>query len=171
MYFTPGSTFLFLPGNHTVRATLQLTAISNVVLTKKEANSNVYIICSYMDSAISLRTANHVHIKGLTFILHNRYLLQTISALKVQDIHISSASFKGMGVISVRAIHLSESVVTIAGCQFEGNTGDNGGALYQSSGTTKLIFMTRYFPKTKHYMMVEPFLCPVVKLAFIIVHF
>ena len=142
-YFTPGSTFLFLPGNHTVRATLQLP-ISNVVLTKKERNSDVYIICSGIDSAISLQSVDHIHIEGLAFILHNRYLLQTISALKVRhsrDIHISSSSFKGklnLGVISVRAIFLSDSVVTITGCQFEGNTGDNGGALYQSFGTTNI---------------------------------
>lgn len=78
MYFTPGSTFLFLPGNHTVRSTLQLTAISNVVFAKKEHDSDVYIICRDMDSTISLERASNVRIEGLSFILRNRYLLQTV---------------------------------------------------------------------------------------------
>ena len=44
-YFTTGSTFLFLPGNHSLQTTLNLTNISDVVFRgMEEQSSNITII-------------------------------------------------------------------------------------------------------------------------------
>ena len=66
--FTSGATLLFLPGNHSLELTLNLTEISNITLTRRGNNSTVNIICTNV-GMIQCMNVTDLKIEGLRFIL------------------------------------------------------------------------------------------------------
>ena len=128
-YFTAGSTFLFLSGNHTLQTTINLTGIYDLKFKRNaEQDSTVHgnggkILCM---GVINLT------IDGLT--LKTAYL----KVLESNGIVISNSRFLGNGTPTehnVSALTCSNSSITVINCYFEGNTRDYGGAISVEIGS------------------------------------
>ena len=128
-YFTKGSTFVFLAGNHTMNTTVVLTSISEITI-RGENNSQVNIIFN----GILLQNVSHLSIEGLVFLSGNT-TIGTV-ALKIIDsngVCIHNVGFLGSYSISksFRGLHITSSdTITVTSCSFKGNTADYGGAIY-----------------------------------------
>ena len=131
-YFTTESTFVFLPGNHTINTTVNLTSISEITL-RGERNSQVNIIC-LKESGILILNVSIMSIEELVFLSGNT-TIGTV-ALKIIDsneVWIHNVGFQGSYSISkpFTGLHITSSdTITVTSCSFEGNTADNGGAIY-----------------------------------------
>ena len=128
-YFTAGSTFLFLSGNHTLQTTINLTDIYDLKFKRNaEQDSTIHgnggkILCM---GVINLT------IDGLT--LKTAYL----EVLESNDIVISNSRFLGNGTQTehnASTLSCSNSSITVINCYFEGNTGDYGGAISVEIGS------------------------------------
>ena len=132
-YFTTGSTFVFLAGNHTINTTVNLTSISEITL-RGERNSQVNILCLNTFGFL-IQNVSHLNIEGLVF-LSGKTPIGTV-ALKIIDsngVWIHNVGFH-QGSYSIikpfTGLHITYSdTVTVTSCSFEGNTADNGGAIY-----------------------------------------
>ena len=70
-YFTTGSTFVFLAGNHSLQTTLTLSGISDVTLRGSEENASlVNIIC--MNDVIQSSSVTKLTIEHSTFLLRSK---------------------------------------------------------------------------------------------------
>ena len=132
-YFTTGSTFVFLAGNHTINTTVNLTSISEITL-RGERNSQVNILCGSIEVAILCENVSNLSIGGLAFLSGNMVIES--AALKILDsnrVLIHNVGFQGSYSISKYFTGLdiaSSDTITVTSCSFEGNTADNGGAIY-----------------------------------------
>ena len=128
-YFTTGSTFVFLAGNHTVNTTVNLTSISDITL-RGERNTQVNILCS-IQVVILIQNVSNLSIEGLMFLSGN-----TTVALKIIDsygVWIHNVGFQGSYsfIKTFTGLHITSSdTITVTSCSFEGNTADDGGAIY-----------------------------------------
>ena len=77
-YFKTGSTFIFLPGNHSLRGSLNLTAVSELSFNGTENGPDSIIICN---DEVTMNNMTKLNIEGIVFVLH----------LFQQDEKISSA--------------------------------------------------------------------------------
>ena len=131
-YFTTGSTFVFLAGNHTIDTTVNLTSISEITL-RGERNSQVNYLC-HSGYGIIIQNVSNLSIEGLVF-LSGKSAIVTV-ALKIIDsngIWIHNVGFQGSYSFSelFTGLHITSSgTITVTSCSFEGNTADNGGAIY-----------------------------------------
>ena len=67
-YFTSGSTFIFLPGNHSLETTVHLTDISNMTLRGTENNINILYMNEVTIRCISV---TNLIIEQLIFVLNH----------------------------------------------------------------------------------------------------
>ena len=131
-YFTTGSTFVFLAGNHTVNTTVNLTSISEITL-RGERNSQVYYLC-HSGYGIIIQNVSNVSIEGLVFLSGNTTIATV--ALKIIDsngVWIHSVGFQGSYSLSkpFTGLHITSSdTIAVTSCSFEDNTADDGGAIY-----------------------------------------
>ena len=131
-YFTTGSTFVFLAGNHTINTTVNLTSISEITL-RGERNSEVNILC-LNEFGILIQNVSNLSIGGLMFLSANT-TIGTV-ALKITDsngIWIHNVKFQGIYFFSTAFAGMditSSDTITVTSCSFEGNTAVNGGAIY-----------------------------------------
>ena len=122
-YFTNGSTFVFLTGNHTLQTAASLSTVSNVTL---RGESDVAIL---MGNEISCTDITNLVIFGLRFLLAFDSITSDMSAWSIKqsgNIFIDSSIFEGSTGYkkkSGRALKLLNSNVTISNCLFEKNTG------------------------------------------------
>ena len=147
-YFTTGSTFQFLAGNHSLQNSVKLTNISEIILGGKETDS-VTIICKNELSIICENVTN-LSIQGLTFLLYSINTNKHLSALSIynsKEILLLNLTFVGNVFFSktlVRAIYSMHSTIIIANCLFKGNTGYDGGAIYASDGSTVTLSASNF---------------------------
>ena len=131
-YFTTGSTFVFLAGNHTINTTVNLTSISEITL-RGERNTQVNIICLSRFGFL-IQNVSHLSIEGLV-ILSGNTTIGTV-ALKIINsnvVWIHNVGFQGSYSISKHFTGLditSSNTIIVNSCFFESNTADNGGAIY-----------------------------------------
>ena len=131
-YFTTGSTFVFLAGNHIINTTVNLTSISEITL-RGEKNTQVNIVCLNEFSTL-IQNVSHLSIDGLVFLSGNT-TIGTV-ALRIIDsngVWIHNVGFQGNYSFSkpFSGLHITSSdTITVTSCSFEGNTADNGGAIY-----------------------------------------
>ena len=133
-YFTTGSTFVFLAGNHTVNTTVNLTSISAITLRSRgERNSQVNIF--WMNEfGIRIQNVSNLSIEELVFLSGNT--TKGTVALKIIDsngVWIHNIEFQGSCsfIKFFTGLHITSSdTITVTSCSFEGNTADNGGAIY-----------------------------------------
>ena len=131
-YFTTGSTFVFLAGNHTINTTVNLTRISEITF-RGERNSQVNILC-WNRFGFLIQNVSHLSIEGLVFLSGNT-TIGTL-ALKITEsngVWIQNVGFLGSYSFSkiFTGLHITSSdTITVTSCSFEGNTADNGGAIY-----------------------------------------
>ena len=132
-YFTAGSTFVFLAGNHTGVGAINIGNVSGVTL---KSSSSSYILCCN-GFTIVCYNVNHFTIEGLSFIYSSEFpRMSAMEILNSWNVLISHSMFVGMGNLSqppTRAVNCTHSNITITGCHFEGNTADHGGAIHTSS--------------------------------------
>ena len=140
-YFTTGSTFLFLPGNHTLWTTVNLTNVSNVEF--KGMGTDVTIIHGN-NLSISCSKVNNLTIDELT--------LKTtiIRVFRSINILIKNSNFLGSSLLcnyscligkSMRggAIYAVLTDLNIIDSNFIGNSAFYGGAIYIACGDLNLI--------------------------------
>lgn len=140
-YFTTGSMFVFLPGNHSIESTLSLGNISDLTLRGVGNSSTASRIFLGSEVSVVFYEADSVHIEGLTFILCKNQCpeLSALQFINSSHISISNSSFRGSGKAKVRAISLQHSNISVLNCLFKGNRGFNGGAIGMLSETILTI--------------------------------
>lgn len=135
-YFKTGSTFVFLHGKHFLKTSLNITAVSNISFRGAQNHSHTTIICT---DTITATNVTSLDIEGLTFVLSLAQQNGQSSALvfiSSQEVIIANSVFLNGSIHSPgRAILSTDSEVTITDCLFEGNIGDNGGAIFAKKGT------------------------------------
>ena len=122
-YFTTGSTFLFLPGNHTLQTTINLTDIYNLKFKRSEEKGST--IHGNYTSILCMGVIN-LTIDGLT--LKTTHLEVSES----KGIAISNSIFLGNGTLnenSTSTLNCSNSNIKVINSHFEENTGRKGGAI------------------------------------------
>ena len=131
-FFTTGSTFVFLAGNHTINTTVNLISISEITL-RGERNSQVNILCS-IEVAILCENVSNMRIEGLAFPSDN--ITKTYPALNItesNEVWIHKVAFQGSYSISnpFGGLYITSSItITVTSCYFEGSTAIFGGAIY-----------------------------------------
>ena len=135
VYFTTGSTFVFVPGNHSLQSSIWLNDISNITLMGTGYNSSTTIICA-LEYTIFTESVSNLYIEWLRFDLtENQYLATALKIYNSRGVMISDCTFQGSGNTTrteARALDATESSITILRSWFEGNTGAAGGAIYAS---------------------------------------
>ncbi len=153
-YFTRGSIFIFMAGNHTLQSELELNGVSNVLLRGCGNEPNTNIVCKLTHNILIVNTEN-VMLTGLTFLLYS-YEHDRQSALYVDfsiNLAISNMIFQGTGDLSsalslTRALYSTSSNISITNCQFIGNTGFEGGAI-QATGQSHLVLAGNTFVENR----------------------
>ena len=118
-YFTTGSTFLFLPGNHTLQTTIKLTDISDVKFKRSTEQDSTIHAYGNRGKILCMGVKN-MTIDELIFKTTN------LEVFKSKGIVISNSTFLGNGK---SALTCSNSSIKIINGLFERNTGNNGGAI------------------------------------------
>ena len=145
-YFTTGSAFVFLAGNHTINTTVNLTSISEITL-RGERNSQVNILCLNTFGFL-IQNVSHLSIEELVFLSANT-TIRTV-ALKIiasNGVLIHNVGFQGSYSISkpFTGLHITSSdTITVTSCSFEGNTADDGGALYVTAESNLTLNASRF---------------------------
>ena len=126
-YFTDGSTFIFLPGNHTSQTAACLSSVSNITL-KGESDAKIFV-----DSEILCEHVRNLTILRLKFLLTFSGDPNTMSAWKIvhsMDIFINHSVFEGNEALRTagRALQLQNSTMSISNCLFLRNAAYDGGA-------------------------------------------
>ena len=128
-YFTTGSIFVLLTGNHTINTTVNLTSISEITLRGEKISHIIFL----NEIGILIQNTSNLSIEGLVFLSGNT-TIGTV-ALKIIDsngvwihkVELGSYSFSK----PFTGLHITSSdAITVTSCSFEGNTADNGGAVY-----------------------------------------
>ena len=129
-YFTTGSLFAFLPGNHSLTASLNLTDVSNIMFKCAVNDSHPVIMCNV---ALNIVNVTNMTITGLTFLVNLTQNLFTAALVftNSDEIAITDSVFRNGNdhFVRRRAIFSSASNVIISGSHFEGNTAGSGGAI------------------------------------------
>ena len=137
-YFTTGSTFLFLPGNHTLQTTIKLTNISDLKFKRSRSTEQDSIIHGNRGKIIFMGVIN-LTIDGLTLKTTN------LEVIKSKDIMISNSTFLGNASLtnySRSALACINSTIRVINCHFEENTGKKGGAISIDSTNLDLVNST-----------------------------
>lgn len=143
-YFTTGSTFVFLAGNHELHASINLKSISEVTFQKEETIEHCNIICKNEVTILCMNVSGLL-IDGLRFQLHSKDINQSSSALKLYNSdetklsHLGSRELTKNTAYFTGAIYSEDSVGTlIMNCIFELNTGHNGSAILSNGSSIEL---------------------------------
>ncbi len=128
-YFRTGSAFEFLPGNHSLSISLNITTVSNISFRGSE--SGAIVICF---NEVTVNNVTSLDMEGLTFILQlEGKSLAAFVFTSSQEVVIANSLFRidssGRGIFSIH------SNITITNCLFEGNTGSSGGAIIAKQDT------------------------------------
>ena len=135
-YFISGSIFVFLSGSHSLETPLNITSVSNIAFIGKN-DSYPNILCA---DRVSVNNVTDFAIERIIFIL---ILAQQEGALSsafiftgCEEVTIANSLFQKK-IIDTQgnAIMSTSSNITITGCLFEGNTGNNGGAIFARQNT------------------------------------
>ena len=124
-YFTTGSAFVFLSGNHAINTTVNLTSISEITF-RGEMNSWVNIQC-LNEFGFHIKNVSNLSIEGLAF-LPGSTTIRTV-ALQItdsKDIWIHNVGFQGnySFIRSFTGLYIiSSNTITVTSCSFECNTG------------------------------------------------
>lgn len=129
-YFTTGSTFQFMAGNHSIDSAVYLRDISNITF-RTEFDNAVNI---RSDSELVIFNCNNVAnfvIQGITWSFFTGKNLSLLSFVNSKQILLKESAFHG----NFRAVLSDHCTVTVENCLFEGNTGFYGGAIHAANGS------------------------------------
>ena len=140
-YFTTGSTFLFLPGNHTLWTTINLADISDVAFRgMEEQSSNITTIHG---NSITFTGVINLTIDGLTL---NTTNLQVVSG---EGILFSDSIF--LDNIGSALDCRNSTNITVQNCHLKGNKGEYGGAIHVELLHTLEIIDSTFIKNEAHY--------------------
>lgn len=125
-YFTVGSTFVFLPGNHSVKSSINLSNVSDITLRGTEYNSSATIVCT-VDFTMVCQSVSNLSIEWLAFDMTKNQSHAVVFNVST-GIFISNCIFKGsvkIGQTTARALYATKSDITIFRTVFERNKGSN----------------------------------------------
>ncbi len=156
IYFTSGSTFVFLPGNHSLQSSINLRRLSNITLKGIEDESSTTIICKSHYTIVGQSVTN-LSIEWLTFDLaEKQYHATALLLFKSHEVVISDCIFRG-GITTnttARALYSMYSSITILRSLFEGNRAsrgenedtetDSGGAIYIAKNSMITLIHNRF---------------------------
>ena len=131
-FFTNRSTFIFLPGNHTLLPAAYLPSVSNITL-KGESDVTILIGTEFYCDHVANLT-----IFGLKFLFafdddttdHEETYSFALVFSQSMDIVINNTTFEGSADVRKTALQLMYSIVSISDCLFESNAADNNGAIF-----------------------------------------
>ena len=136
-YFTTGSVFLFLPGNHDLQVSLSLSNVSNIELDGTGSNTSATIVCT---EEVVVYNVTSLVIKGLKFVVsfheHENFTVLVFTSSKY--IVINNTVFFN-NASSGRALSSISSNLTIFYSHFENNTAVNGGSIIATQSTNLII--------------------------------
>ena len=134
-YFSGGSTFHFLDGNHSIHSALRLRNISDIML-RGERGSNVTILCR-TEVAIHCKNVSNLTIQDVTITFaDDSYYSTAVNVIDSKMIFFLNSKFQSNSdSVLVRAVSFIHTNATIENCVFKRNVGDNGGAMYVSDGS------------------------------------
>jgi predicted outer membrane repeat protein len=149
-YFTTGSTFLFLSGNHSLQTELRLTGINDITLKGLTLGNGSFAATIILGkrAAIVCHNASNFRIEGLTFILC-KYRCEKESFLRFLSsdrVTISNSTFGNETLANVKSVYSQNSNTTVLNCVFKGNSDSDGsgGAMEISGGSTSAIIGTTF---------------------------
>ncbi len=135
IYFATESTFIFMPGNHSLQTSLNLADVADLTLTGfdegNDSDNDVNIVCRD-EVTISLSRVTNTTIIGLSFIFGSGVSASmALFMLMNSEVCINKSRFQGSGSMNIlkTAIHASYSRIEIENSTFHGNTGEIGGAI------------------------------------------
>lgn len=133
-YFTTGSTFIFLSGNHSLQTSLELVNATDIILRGEHEDPDINILCT-IETTFKFDSVTNLTIECLTFILRsNKHdLAAAITVLNSREMVIYNSTFLGSGnsnQTTACAVNAVQSNITICHCLFEGNTGTIGGSIF-----------------------------------------
>ncbi len=137
-YFTTGSAFQFLTGNHSMYTTIRLRDISDIIL---RGTQDATLLCK-TEMAILCENVSNLTIE--TMVLASKddkgMNLSALSIINSKNILLLDVKFQGTYNLKIpkRAVYFNHSNATIENCLFEGNTAHNGGAMYTSQSNITL---------------------------------
>lgn len=133
-YFTTGSVFVFLAGNHSLDTTVSLENVSNITFI---GDHGANIVCGNGVTVIFENTAN-LTIVGIRFVSFPTSNSGSILLLH-NSINFLIAESTFQGCKRSRAIYSINSTILVRNCLFEGNSGYRGGAIlsFDSAVTIK----------------------------------
>ena len=139
-YFTTGSAFVFLPGNHSQQNALNISNISGMIWRGNDSRSNDAIILS--SGSLHCYNVTDFTIEGLKFVrLTNVPVLAfTRSAILLFSLDFQSNTGKIMATAE-RAVQLNHSNITIINTSFEGI---RGGAVMATDNSTLTLIDTAF---------------------------
>ncbi len=142
-YFTAGSTFIFLPGNHSLETVLILTNVSDLTL-RGAGKASIFL---GSQAAIVWDGVKNIHIERLTFIMCG-YQCETSSMYFADSVEIviSNSTFQGSRnkQATMNSIYSENSNLNVLSCHFEGNTGYVGGAIESWKGSVVTISGSKF---------------------------
>ena len=127
-YFTAGATFVFLPGNHSLTISLNITAVSNLSLTVVESEFRATIVSTH---AITACNVTSLDVAGIIFIFKLPTEGTPLSALHFinsDQVVIDNSVFQKRS-LPHNTFLSTESNIIIKNSLFEGNVGLDGGAV------------------------------------------
>ena len=138
-YFTTGSTFVFLPGNHNQQNALTISNISSMIWRGNYSRSNDVIILS--SGSLHCYNVTNFIIEGLNFVRSTNI---SILAFIRSAILLSSLVFQsntGNMATTERAVQLNHSNIKIINTTFEGI---RGGAVMATDNSTLTLIDTTF---------------------------
>ena len=129
VYFTTGSHFIFLPGNHSLNHKIHLNRVFNITLQGKD------ITIIWKDAvAIECENVQNLKINGMAFVhdplSHTKdtlIIFALYSQVKISDSLIQGN--EGWNNPWVKAIYAENSSIAVINCKFDGLTASKGGAV------------------------------------------
>ena len=139
-YFVSEAVFLLLPGNHSLHLAVSLRNVYDVVIMGMENNS-VTVFCRTA-LAIQCQNVTNLKIQSIAFHLYsghdNEDNIASVLSIRYSQVLLSKLTFQQTNPANItssisRSILCTSSNITIISCLFQGNTGDDGGAIRASA--------------------------------------
>ena len=137
-YFTTGSTFIFLPGNHSQQNVLNISNISGMIWKGNDSRSNVIIFSS---GSLHCYNVTDFTIEGLNFVRSTNVPILAFTRSAILLSSLVSKSNTGNMATTERAVQLNHSNVTIMNTSFEGI---RGGAVMATDHSTLTLIDTAF---------------------------
>ena len=150
-YFTAGTSFVFLAGNHSLSMRIDLKDSSDITfkLDRFDPESDAVVVVEGHGASIVCKNVSRFRIEGLRFMLHANNSTG-FSIFNSGLLLLSKVTFLRSGSIS-QAIEFHRSNATINGCNFVNNVGSRSGAVSATDASNVTIIDSNFTANTAQY--------------------